>query len=1243
MAESKEDSLDDLSRDMKKVSFAEPLAASPQPATTSISAAAAAAPTVSFVDKGWPDQEAAGIDYASLTPLSPVVMHRQATINIGTIGHVAHGKSTVVKAISGVQTVRFKTELERNITIKLGYANAKIYRCNNTKCPRPGNYKSYGSAAEASPLCQREGCGGHMELQRHVSFVDCFGLDTRVRMADGGVRRVDELRVGDGLMGPDGDVRTVLGSVVRGVKEMYGVAYGQKGDDDERRSFSCTGGHLLVLRIDQPVDAPFFQPSNQSYAVRVLSADTAGIESNLHTFAAESAASLFYSQCDHSPIDFEMTVDSYRIAPSYITDKARLFYCPPLPTRASSILCPPLPNKSLFSSSRPFSIRSIGPQPFFGFETDGDQRVMLDDGLVVHNCPGHDILMATMLNGAAVMDAAMLLIAGNESCWPVDDTRILTDRGYLFFEDIKELEQRGEQPLFACYDSKSASLVFRPRIGRLVRYEHNGSIVDFTHTAERPRWAADSTPFGASSAAPSTVHTGGHFTLRVTPEHAVFTQHGKWQGNNQWLWSAFGGQQAGTAAPTQSSTAIRMLTRAAGGGTPETDESAVERELLAMFGVSGTAACDAFLELYGFWLGDGSLDVHNQRVVFISYKEDDVAWLRATLPKTGLPADSWYENPQKETGVRFAIGPWFAPFFDEYADKYTVSTREYSETEDEDMSGRPSASSSSASVYKIEAPNVASAKWFWYWLRKRASRRQLRRVVAGLHRADGSFSSERGEIYTSSVRFRDELLAVLTSAGYTASFSLKRRAGAVSSYIAENGAQGKRTLTPQAFAELTGDQQRQYRAVRAKSCSWRVQFSEYEAVALREADVQSRPFKGAVWCLTVDHPEHLVVVQRAHRVQEGDKWIVTKAGAPVIVGQCPQPQTSEHLAAVEIMKLKHLLILQNKIDLVKEKEAASQYDEILNFIRGTVADGSPIIPISAQLKYNIDVACEYICKKIPVPVRDFSASPQLIVIRSFDVNKPGEEVDNLKGGVAGGSILKGVLRIGQEIEIRPGIVTKDKTGGVRCLPIKSRIVSLYAEHNDLHFAVPGGLIGVGTKIDPTLTRADRLVGQVLGDIGKLPDIFTELEISFFLLRRLLGVKTDGEKKKAERIKKLMKGEILMVNIGSTSTGARILQVKGDLAKVVLTSPVCTSEGEKLALSRRVEKHWRLIGWGKIRKGTKIVASESAGSGGTSGLGVGVGVTGDEGGVDEMDELSKEADRAGEGEQEDDEDDEEEKD
>jgi len=301
---------------------------------------------------------------------------------------------------------------------------------------------------------------------------------------------------------------------------------------------------------------------------------------------------------------------------------------------------------------------------------------------------------------------------------------------------------------------------------------------------------------------------------------------------------------------------------------------------------------------------------------------------------------------------------------------------------------------------------------------------------------------------------------------------------------------------------------------------------------------------------------------------------------------CPQPQTSEHLAAIEIMKLKHMIILQNKIDLVKETQAKEQHEQILRFVKGTIAEGSPIVPISAQLKYNIEVICEYICKKIPVPVRDFISRPKLIVIRSFDVNKPGCEVDDLKGGVAGGSILKGVLKVNQEIEIRPGIISKDDEGKLRCQPIFSKVVSLFAEHNDLQYAVPGGLIGVGTKIDPTLCRADRMVGQVLGAVGALPDIFTELEISYFLLRRLLGVKTEGDKKGA-KVQKLSKNEMLMVNIGSLSTGGRVLAVKADLAKIVLTQPVCTEIGEKIALSRRVDRHWRLIGWGEIRRGVTI--------------------------------------------------------
>lgn len=300
---------------------------------------------------------------------------------------------------------------------------------------------------------------------------------------------------------------------------------------------------------------------------------------------------------------------------------------------------------------------------------------------------------------------------------------------------------------------------------------------------------------------------------------------------------------------------------------------------------------------------------------------------------------------------------------------------------------------------------------------------------------------------------------------------------------------------------------------------------------------------------------------------------------------CPQPQTSEHLAAVQIMKLKNIIILQNKMDLIKEQQATEQYEQIVGFVRGTPAEGAPIVPISGQLKYNIDVVCEYLCSHIPVPMRDFSAPPRMIIIRSFDVNKPGSDVHDLKGGVAGGSILCGMLQIGDEIEVRPGITQRDSEGVIRCRPLHSRVISLFAENNDLKFAVPGGLIGVGTLIDPTLCRADRLVGHVLGRRGCLPEVYQEVEIQYHLLRRLLGVRSDSGTQ--TRVSRLERGEIIMVNIGSFSTGGKVLSMKGDTARITLSSPACTEIGEKLALSRRIDRHWRLIGWGNILSGIPV--------------------------------------------------------
>ncbi|KAF3626361.1 Eukaryotic translation initiation factor 2 subunit 3 [Capsicum annuum] len=299
---------------------------------------------------------------------------------------------------------------------------------------------------------------------------------------------------------------------------------------------------------------------------------------------------------------------------------------------------------------------------------------------------------------------------------------------------------------------------------------------------------------------------------------------------------------------------------------------------------------------------------------------------------------------------------------------------------------------------------------------------------------------------------------------------------------------------------------------------------------------------------------------------------------------CPQPQTLEHLSAVDILKLQNLIVLQNKVDMVQEDQARNQYKAIREFLKGTVAEGAPVVPISSQLNYNIDAVCEYITK-IPIPKRDFVSPPHMIVVRSFDVNKPGCGISDMKGGVVGGTITKGVLKVNQIVELRPGIIDKNADGKTICKPIYSRIMSLFAEQNKLQFAVPGGLIGVGTSMDPALSRSDKLVGQVLGDVGTLPEVYIKLKIrNIKLLHRHVGVEKNDTGK---QVSNLAKGEVLMLNILSMATGANIITVRKDCVTLQLTAPVCTGIAEKVVLSRRVGGHWRLIGWGEIEDGVAL--------------------------------------------------------
>ena len=214
---------------------------------------------------------------------------------------------------------------------------------------------------------------------------------------------------------------------------------------------------------------------------------------------------------------------------------------------------------------------------------------------------------------------------------------------------------------------------------------------------------------------------------------------------------------------------------------------------------------------------------------------------------------------------------------------------------------------------------------------------------------------------------------------------------------------------------------------------------------------------------------------------------------------CPQPQTEEHLMALDIIGVENVVVAQNKLDLVSRERAEESHDEIVEFVAGTVAEGAPIVPLSAQQEVNIDRLIEAVEDEIPTPERDADAAARMHIARSFDVNRPGTPIDSISGGVLGGSLARGVLDVGDEIEVLPGSEVGDEYE-----PIGTSVRSIMAGDEGVEEATPGGLLGVGTGLDPSLTKGDALAGQVAGAPGTLPPVHDEFTVGVDLLDRVVG-------------------------------------------------------------------------------------------------------------------------------------------
>jgi translation initiation factor 2 subunit 3 len=284
-----------------------------------------------------------------------------------------------------------------------------------------------------------------------------------------------------------------------------------------------------------------------------------------------------------------------------------------------------------------------------------------------------------------------------------------------------------------------------------------------------------------------------------------------------------------------------------------------------------------------------------------------------------------------------------------------------------------------------------------------------------------------------------------------------------------------------------------------------------------------------------------------------------------------KPQTREHLVALQAKGIKNIIVIQNKIDLVSQEQARKSYEGIKEFVKGTIAEKAEIIPVSSQQEINLDKILKLLCE-IEISKRNIEADPVFLIARSFDINKPGTKIKELKGGVLGGALKQGKLKIGDMIEIKPGRNLK-RENQIVYETIKTKIIGIRKGSYSIKEASPGGSLALETELDPILTKADSLSGCVAGI--KVADVKSHIKLRTKLFEEVVGI---GEKKLVDNIKV---SEMLMLSVNTSTTVGFVRKIKGNEVEMDLKIPVVPIKGESVGIARNISGHWRLIGFGEL--------------------------------------------------------------
>ncbi|ASI13703.1 translation initiation factor aIF2 subunit gamma [Candidatus Mancarchaeum acidiphilum] len=287
---------------------------------------------------------------------------------------------------------------------------------------------------------------------------------------------------------------------------------------------------------------------------------------------------------------------------------------------------------------------------------------------------------------------------------------------------------------------------------------------------------------------------------------------------------------------------------------------------------------------------------------------------------------------------------------------------------------------------------------------------------------------------------------------------------------------------------------------------------------------------------------------------------------------CPMPQTKEHLMIINLLGIKDVIIVQTKIDIVGEKAAEENYKQIKEFIKGSIIEDAPIIPVVSTKNINIDVLLKKIVE-MPKPKFDENQDPFMYIARSFDVNKPGKKINKLVGGVIGGTLIRGKLNPGDTIEIRPGIkVSSPNQKREVYKPVITKIVEIDNGSDKLDYALPGGLIGISTLMDPQFSKADGLVGNVAGFPDKLPPVINSMNIAYHSLNR------PDMHDNAFSV-----NEPVILSIGTLTVVGYVEKVRKNSIEISIKHPVCAESGQKIAIMRNINKRWKLTGYATLEK------------------------------------------------------------